>query len=383
MKKTLVVLALSTLVGLVGCSKSKHQEMPLHHVDILKVHPDNVPYALDYPATVSGVADFPVTPRVNGVLMKQLYTEGTFVKKGQVLYQIDPRPFEAQLKADQGQLIKDSNAMTQYKSILDRYENLYKVGGVSKQDVETASINYKNAVGQVQTDQGSIDNDKLNIEYCLVRAPVEGLIAERVVTIGQMVTAYQTVLNYINSGSSLYINFSVPENDRLALQQGVDSGKVVAPKSYKFNINLELANSSMIDNAGSVNFFDTRISLQNGTWNMRADVNNKKINNKLLSGQFVHVYLEGAYFKNTIAIPQAAVFRDNTGAFAYLLGADSKVVKQSIVTGPMTGSNWVIDSGLKDGDLVVTDGGMKVMPGDKVIVDANVNQVKAQASALL
>jgi membrane fusion protein (multidrug efflux system) len=373
--KKLVVALLSCSVVIAGCSSSqKKMQLPPHHVDVLQVQSYNVPYELDYPATVSGVADFPVVARVSGVLMKQLYTEGTYVKKGQPLYQIDPRPFQAQLEADQGQLIKDSTQVQEYKSILDRYTRLYKVGGVAKQDVETATINYKNAVGQVQTDQGNIANDKLNLQYCLVTAPVDGLIAERVVTVGQMISAYQTTLNYINSATALYVNFSVPEDDRLTLQEGVTSGKIVTPKSYKFDINVQLADGSMINNVGKVNFFDTRISLQNGTWNMRADVDNKKINDRLLSGQFVHVYLIGAMFKNAVAIPQAAVFRDDTSAFVYLLGPDNKIVKRNIVTGVMTGSLWVIDSGLNNGDKVIVNGGMKVMPGDKVVVDSLTDQ---------
>ena len=200
MKKSLI--ALFVCVAVVGCSKKQKMQLPPHHVDILVVSAHNVPYEFDYPGSVSGVADFQVVPRVSGVLFKQIYKEGSFVKKDQILYQIDPRPFQNQLEADQGQLIKDQTAAAQYKVILDRYTNLYKVGGVSQQDVDTATINYKTATGQLQTDEANIKNDKLNLEYCDVRSPVDGLISERLVSVGTMVSAYQTVLNNINSKSS-------------------------------------------------------------------------------------------------------------------------------------------------------------------------------------
>ncbi|MCC2645834.1 MAG: hypothetical protein K0R94_1612, partial [Burkholderiales bacterium] len=350
----LIITALITSIALIGCgNKKKEIKMPPRHVDVEVVRPYNVPYNLDYPGSVQGLADFSVIPRVSGTIFKQLYVEGSMVKKDQVLYEIDKRPFLNQLAADQGQLFKDTAAMVEYKSILDRYTRLYQINAVSKQDIETATISYKSAVGMVQTDKALIAQDKLNIEYCEVRSPVDGVISERQVTIGQMVTAYQTVLNYINSKNSLYILFSVPENDRLVLQRGVDSGKISIPNNLKFDMGLQLADGSMMEKAGMVNFFDTRISLQNGTWNMRGDINNEKLPTKLLSGQFVHVYLTGAKFVNTFAIPQSAVFRDNKGAFVYILGQNNKIEKRIIDTGMMTGILWVINSGLKNGDKVV------------------------------
>ncbi|MCE3268920.1 MAG: hypothetical protein K0R49_1172 [Burkholderiales bacterium] len=380
----LIITALITSIALIGCgNKKKEIKMPPRHVDVEVVRPYNVPYNLDYPGSVQGLADFSVIPRVSGTIFKQLYVEGSMVKKDQVLYEIDKRPFLNQLAADQGQLFKDTAAMVEYKSILDRYTRLYQINAVSKQDIETATISYKSAVGMVQTDKALIAQDKLNIEYCEVRSPVDGVISERQVTIGQMVTAYQTVLNYINSKNSLYILFSVPENDRLVLQRGVDSGKISIPNNLKFDMGLQLADGSMMEKAGMVNFFDTRISLQNGTWNMRGDINNEKLPTKLLSGQFVHVYLTGAKFVNTFAIPQSAVFRDNKGAFVYILGQNNKIEKRIIDTGMMTGILWVINSGLKNGDKVVVDGGMKVKESEQVIIDNTIDQSKPTASAAL
>ena len=198
------------------------------------------------------------------------------------------------------------------------------------------------------------------------------------VTVGTMVTAFQTVLNNINSKTNMYVNFSVPENDRLELQNGIADGKVAVPADYKFMINLQLADGTMLDSVGKVNFFDTRISLQNGTWNMRADVDNSKIQDRLLSGQFVHIYLVGASFSNAIAIPQAAVFRDDKGSFVYMVDNASKIEKLYVQTGVMNGQLWVIDKGLKTDDKVVINGGMKVSVGDKIISDSTTIQNKLE-----
>lgn len=374
MKKILIVM-LSAGVVLAGCSKKEVKAVPEKHVDVAIVHSYNVPYVYDYPAMVQGVVDYNVVPRVSGAVFKQYYTEGTYVKKDTPLYQIDPRPFELDLQTAQGALIKDQAAMVNYKAIYDRYVKLYAAEAVSKQDLETATINYQGAVGLVETDKANINQAKLNLEYCIIRSPADGYISERQVTVGDMVTQFQTTMNVINSVNDMYITFAMPENDRLAIQSAVSSGLATVPSAYKFSTDLQLADGTMLTNAGHVQFTDTRISLQNGVWNMRAYVDNKTLQTQLLSGQFVHVFLNGMTYKNSYAIPQEAVFRDDKGPFVYIV-KDGKVAKNPISTGPMTGSLWIIKGGLSDGMQVVTAGGVKVMVGDKVVVDAKADQAK-------
>ncbi|RTL13373.1 MAG: efflux RND transporter periplasmic adaptor subunit [Neisseriaceae bacterium] len=374
MKKILVPLMAAGLI-LAGCSKKEVKTAPEKHVDVQVVHAYNVPYVYDYPAIVQGVVDYPVIPRVSGAIFKQYYTEGTYVKKDTPLYQIDPRPFELDLQTYQGNLIRDKASMDNYKIIYERYVKLYAAQAVSKQDLELQTINYQTAVGNVKTDEANINQAKLNLEYSVVRAPADGYIAERQVTVGNMVTAWQTVMNQINSVNDMYITFSMPENDRLVIQNGVNNGVITVPPAFKFRTDLQLADGTMMKNSGYVQFTDTRISLQNGVWNMRAYVDNTNLRNQLLSGQFVHIYLNGVTYKDSFAIPQESVFRDDKGAFVYVV-KDGKIAKQPIVTGPMTGELWIIKSGLSDGMKVVTAGGVKVMNGDKVIVDNTDDQSK-------
>lgn len=138
--KTIALCLAGFLLLLTGCSDPKKTDNPYSHVDVEKVYSTTIPYELNYPAMVQGRVDYPVVPRVSGVLYKQLYVEGTFVKKGQPLYQIDPRPFEWDLKSYQGQLIKDKAAEENYRRIYERYQDLYQYKAVSKQDVENARI---------------------------------------------------------------------------------------------------------------------------------------------------------------------------------------------------------------------------------------------------
>ncbi len=363
-----------------GCAKKEKPKAQEKHVDVMVTKSYNVPYVFDYPARLSFFKHYPVIPRVGGAIYKQYHTEGTYVKKNTVLYQIDPRPFELELQTYQGNLIRDQAALDNYKLIYERYVRLYKTNAVSLQDVEQADINYKAGVGNVKTDIANINQQKLNIEYCKVLAPADGYISERQVTVGDTVVAWQTTMNQINSVNDMYIQFSMPENDRLTIQQGVLDGKMAVPGAYKFRTDLQLADGAIMKNQGYVEFSDTRISLQNGVWNMRAYVDNVQLKHKLLAGQFVHIYLNGAEFTNAYAIPQESIFRDDTGPFVYELDATNKVAKKRITTGKMVGDLWIVNSGLTDGEKVVVNGGLKINVGEKVITDSTTDQSANVAS---
>lgn len=354
---------------LMGCTEKKDAVNPLSHVDAQKMNTQNIDYVLNYPAFVQGVVDYQVIPRISGVIYKKYYTEGTYVKKSQPLYQIDPRPFEWQLKGYEGQLIKDKAARDNYKIIYNRYHDLYRAKAVSKQDVEVARINYLAAVGNVKTDEADIGRTKLSLRYCLVRSPADGYIAERVVTVGTMVTAFKTVLNKINSVNQMYLLFSMPENQRLEIEEGVLNKTIEIPKNATFHTDIELASGKIIKNAGYVEFTDTRIALSNGSWNMRAYVNNRHLQNKLLSGQYVTVYIKNIRYLNIFNLPQAAVMQDDEGQFVYVVN-QNKAIKRYIKTGKMYGQDrWMIKHGLKNGDIVITKGNIRINAGQAVVID--------------
>jgi membrane fusion protein (multidrug efflux system) len=367
-ERFLLGLALLALC-LTSCDGKKNATDPFAHVDAQKVHKQSIPYSLNYPALVQGVVDYPVIPRISGVIYKQFYTEGTIVKKGQPLYQIDPRPYQWQLQAYEGQLIKDKAARDNYKLIYDRYQNLYRYKAVSTQDVENTRIQYQAAVGNVKTDEANIAQMKLNLRYCLVRSPANGYIGERAVTVGTMVTAFQTVLNDINSTNQMYLLFSMPENQRLEIEEGVLHKTMTIPHNNTFRTNIELANGKIINDIGYVEFTDTRIALTNGAWNMRAYVDNRSLQNKLLSGQYVTVYITGIHFLNVISLPQEAVMSDDTGFFVYVV-REKKAIKQYVKTGKMYGQGlWMITQGLRDNDVVIVKGNNRIVAEQSVVID--------------
>jgi RND family efflux transporter MFP subunit len=282
---------------------------------------------------------------------------------------VDPRPFEWELKGYEGKLVKDKAARDNYKIIYDRYQSLYKSRAVSKQEVEIQRIKYMAAVGDVETDEADIGRTKLSLRYCLVRSPADGYIAERIVTVGTMVTAFKTVLNKLNSVNQMYLLFSMPENQRLEIEDGMLNKTIEIPHDAKFPIDMELANGKIIKDAGYVEFIDTRIALTNGSWNMRAYVDNNFIENKLLAGQYVTVFIKNITYLKTFSLPQAAIMLDDTGQYIYLV-EKNKAVKRYITTGKMYGRGlWMIKDGLEEGDVVVTRGNIRINAGQTVTVD--------------
>ena len=373
MKPVPVLIALILSVLFTACGKKEPDKTPRVSVNTQKVYSRNIEYIFDYPGVVQGVIDYPVIPRVSGAIFKQLYKEGTPVKKDQPLYEIDKRPYTFALHNAEGQLQKDKAATENYKIIYDRYLRLKQTNVVSEQDINTALINYQAAAGNLNTDIANVNNAKLNLEYCTVRAPASGHISERMISEGMMVTAFQTQLNVINSQDTMYVAFSMPELDRLAIENGKLDQLYDVPGNYRFTVDLILADGTEVPKAGKVEFKDIRVSFDDGVWQLRASINNDHLpRNKLLAGQFVHVYLRDLYVLNTYAIPQEAIFRDSESSYVFIL-ENNKAKKHRINAGKyLMDGTQLVDDGLKDGMDVITNGGVRIADGDEVNIDKTV-----------
>lgn len=365
-----LVVLLSWMFWLAGCGKKEQPPDPTMPVNAQEVYGHDIEYIYEYPGVVQGVIDYPVIPRVSGAIFKQLYKEGTRVEKDQPLYEIDKRPFLFALQSFEGQYQKDKAAMDNYQIIYDRYASLAHKDVTSIQDMNTALINYQAAAGDVKTDLANIGNAKLNLEFCTVRAPASGYISERMISEGMMVTAFETQLNVINSLDAMYVAFSMPELDRLAIENGKLDGLYRVPEDYRFVVDLELADGTDIPNAGTVQFRDIRVSFSDGVWQLRASIDNNNLpRNKLLAGQFVHVYLRNLYVRNGYAILQEAIFRDSVSSYVFIKDGD-RARKLRIEAGKyLMDGTQLVDSGLTDGMVVITNGGVRIAEGDPIAVD--------------
>lgn len=366
----LIPVVLCWLLLLAACEEPPKPEAPVQHVNAKQVYARDIEFVYDYPGVVQGVIDYPVIPRVSGAIFRQLYKEGTAVTKDQPLYEIDRRPYLFALQNAEGQYQKDKAAMDNYKIIYDRYTSLKQKDVMSEQDVNTALINYQAAAGNVTTDLANINNAKLNLEYCTVRAPASGLISERMISEGMMVTAFQTQLNVINSQNEMYVAFAMPELDRLGIENGIIDRLYRVPADYRFGVDIELADGTRITNAGRVEFKDIRVSFSDGVWQLRASIDNHRLpRNKLLAGQFVHVFLRNLFVISTYALPQEAIFRDSESSYVFA-SEGNRVKKTRIKAGKyLMDGTQLVDSGLRDGMTIITNGGVRIAENDPVVID--------------
>ena len=367
MRKSVILLLFC-----ISCSKHNVVKLEKHHVDATLLKYTNSPYTLTYPALIGGDSVIKLVPQVTGMIKKQLYDDGSFVHKGQNLYNIDNQLFKIQLNAAKAKRLHDALTVNNYKLIVSRYKSLANLGGISNQQLNQANINYHNAISILQNDDVSIANARSDINHSFVKSPVSGYISSHLVPVGNVVNAYQTELNQIVDSNNLYVKFTMPNSDRLFLLQSKQENTMLVPKHYAFKFDIKLANGKLLKDIGIVNFVDNKVDSSNGVLLKGKILNMVSLHLvNILAGQFVTVILHGAYYHNVFLLPTNSLLRDSSGSFVYTVDSNNMIHKKKVVVSSVlnTTGYWVVKSGLSSSDIVVTNGGIKVSDGEDVIVD--------------
>jgi len=373
---------LSLPVVLAACGQSQQQAggfhgMPPAEVTTIKVAPRTLPAAFEYVGQTTGSKEVEVRARVTGILEKKLFQEGAPVKAGQVLFVIDPKPLAAQTAALEAEVVRAQAQQAQAARELARLKPLAEKRAVGQKEADDAQSNVELANAAVRAAEARLADIKLNLGYTQVTAPIGGLSSRAPKSEGSLVTANETLLTTVSQVDPMWIPFAIAENQQLQLNKAVGEGRLTLPKDNAFDVQVRLADGSVLDRKGRINFSDTRINPSTGTFEMRAEVTNR--DGLLKPGQFVRVKLLGAVRNNALAVPQVAVMDGTQGKYVYVVdkdkdGKDIAAVRPIVLGDWVTFDNqnlWVVDSGLKAGDQVIVDGVAKLRPGAPIKVGSS------------
>ena len=361
--------SIAVIALLAGCGDKKDAagpgagaKMPQPEVGVITTKVERIALETELPARAEAVRVSQVRARVNGVVLKRLFEEGSEVKQGQSLFQIDPEPYEAQLNSAQAELGKAQANLAQAAAQADRYKPLVAANAVSKQEYTNVVAAQKQGEADVANARAQVRIAQINSGYASVRAPISGRIGRALVTEGALVSASEaTQLALIQQTNTMYLNITQSATELQKLRKNAGSNNASIP------VTVLMEDGTEYPRKGKLLFSDMSVDPTTGQVTLRAQVDNP--DNQLLPGQYVRVRLSQAELPAGILVPQQAVTRSNQGDTLMVVSADGKITPRTITIGSQKGSNWVVLSGLKEGENVMVDGFQKLQmlpPGTPV-----------------
>jgi membrane fusion protein (multidrug efflux system) len=359
-------LAASILgLGLTGCGPktSAAAAPPPVEVGVVTVSAGPVPMSIELTGRVAAAISSDVRPQVGGIVQARRFTEGSLVRAGQALYEIDPRLYRAALDTARAQLENAQAGYAAARSKADRYRLLGESDSVSRQDYDDTLAAAQAALAAVHQYQAAVETARVNLDYASVRAPITGRIGRSTVTPGALVMAGQTApLATIQQLDPVYVDIPQSTSQLLRVRQALARGDALPASA---TVRLKMEDGADYPQAGTIEFSEVTVNGQTDTVMLRARFPNPK--GVLLPGMFVRVQAPQAVLPKAVLAPQQGVVRDpKGGARALIVGPDDKVVQRSLVTRQAVGDQWLVTQGLSDGDRLIVEGGDKATTGAKV-----------------
>ncbi len=369
------LMALTTLLALAlsmsACGKKQAPKMQggPPEVSVITIAPQRVTLTTELPGRTSPHLIAEVRPQVGGIIKKRLFVEGSDVKAGQVLYQIEPASYEATLASARAAQARAEAILGTARLKAQRYRDLVKIKAVSQQDNDDAQAAFKQAEADLAAAKAAVETARINLAYTRITAPISGRIGRSSVTEGALVTASQpTALATIQELSPIYVDLTESSADLLRLKHELAGGLLQKDRSgAQATVRLILEDGTPYPLPGILKFSEVTVDPSTGSITLRALFPNPK--QTLLPGMFVRAQVEEGVNDHAILVPQRGVTRDpKGGALVMLVGADDKVEPRPIQVARTVGDNWLVSDGLKPGDRVIMEGIQRARPGTPVKV---------------
>jgi membrane fusion protein (multidrug efflux system) len=361
-----LLLLILTVLG--GCAKKTAPPPPPPEVGVVNAAMTQAPLTRSLVGRIAPHFSANVTARVSGVLIKRDYAEGSTVKQGQVLFEIDPAYYRTVLNNDLGVLAQDQATEVYDRLTAERDHKLLPLGSVSQQTVDDADASLRSAAAKVRADEAAVDGARINLGYTKVTSPIDGIARQQQVTRGALVGAgvsdagaSGTLLTTVDQIDSVYVNFTLSAADLVTFQQAQTAGGVVLAQQNKTTVQIGLPDGSVYKELGTLDFSDSAVNATTGTVNLRALVPNAK--HVLLPGLYVTLHVDFGRQTGVFLIPQQALQRDTVGAFLLVVDPGGKVLRKDVSADNSYGNDWIVTSGLTAGDQVVVSGLQSIHAG--------------------
>ncbi len=366
LRRTAVLMALLSLLLVAGCDSGQGRKTgpaPAPEVAVVTIEPKQIELTTELPGRTAAYLISEIRPQVNGIIQKRLFKEGSDVKAGELLYQIDPAPFQVAYDSARASLGKALANLPAVRSRAERYQELLVDKAVSHQDFDDATAAVGQAVADIEYWKTSVEAARINLGYTRVTAPISGRIGRSSVTDGALVTAYQpTSLSTIQQLDPIYVDVTQSSADLLRLKRNVESGRLTTGREGAGKVRILLEDGTPYPMEGTLQFRDITVDPATGSFTVRIVVPNPQ--HLLLPGMFVRAVVQEGIAEQAILVPQQGVSRNPKGEPVALIVDETQTVQQRMLNlNRAIGDQWLVSSGICGGERVIIEGMLSVRPG--------------------
>lgn len=354
-----------------GCENTKENdsqnisEMPPLEVNTYEVKLNDIPISMEYPAKIKSMQQVNVVAKVNGTLEKKNFTEGNFVKKEEVLYQIDSTRYEALMQEALADVEMKIATLKQATREWERVKILFEQDSTSQKEKDSALSAYETAQASLKASQANLKKAQIDLGYTKVKAPISGFTSLNKQDLGSYVgsTNESMILTTITQTNPIYVEFSLPDIEFLKKRFIINNGNWNNISQTKLPVSIILSDGLIYEEKGTLDFIDSFVDNETSTVKARATFENPK--NDLISGLFVKIKIDGLIYKNAISIPQTSLLQDTTGAFVYI-AKDNQAIRTPVKIENISKDTYIINDGLNEGDIVITNNLTKLKSGSSI-----------------
>lgn len=363
--KFLLWLTFLLIFLLTGCEKKKPVNQ-IPEVSVIEIKTQELILTTELPGRTNPYRIAEIRPQVNGIILKRYFIEGSNVKAGDILYQIDPAQYKAVYDSARAALSRAEATLQAVKAKYERYQELIKVNAISKQEFDDVKAQYEQTLAEIEALKAQVRNSQINLGYTKITAPISGRIGKSNVTEGALVTAYQAQeLTRIQQLDPIYVDIPQSTKELRELEKRLEQGRLKFAGKEQNKVKLILEDVTDYPLEGTLQFKDITVDPTTGSVTLRAIFPNPR--GILLPGMFVRAVIKEGINKSAILVPQQTVFRDTKGnPFVYIVDKENKVQIRPIQVDRAIGDKWLVSEGLQVGEKVIIEGIQKIMPGATV-----------------